>query len=160
MGRTSKKLLVRRELAKALGCDQRTVAKFQDEGMPVAVRGRGGRPSKFNAAACVAWKTKRDTSSSDTGAPAFMVARTRKELAQALEAEQRIATKGKYLVDAREVEARIADDISKARTKLLGLPRKARALLPHLTQADVLALDDLVRQALEELAGPARAPTP
>lgn len=58
------------------------------------------------------------------------------------------------LVDAKEVEARMVDEYSRCRTKLLGLPRKAKASLPHLTHADVMALDALVREALEDIAGP------
>lgn len=58
------------------------------------------------------------------------------------------------LVDARELEMRIVDEYSRCRTKLLGLPRKAKAALPHLSHADVVALDNLVREALEDIAGP------
>lgn len=56
------------------------------------------------------------------------------------------------LVDAKEVEARIIEDYGQCRTKLLGLARQAKGALPHLTHSDVLALDALIREALEELA--------
>lgn len=56
------------------------------------------------------------------------------------------------LVDAADVEARIVEDYGQCRTKLLGLARKAKSALPHLTHTDVLALDALVREALEQLA--------
>ena len=58
------------------------------------------------------------------------------------------------LVVAKEVEARMIDDYSQCRTKLLGIARKAKAALPHLTPADVATIDNLVREALEALAGP------
>jgi hypothetical protein len=59
------------------------------------------------------------------------------------------------LVDAKEVEARMIDEYSECRTKLLGIARKAKAALPHLSHTDVVAIDNLVREALEVLAGPA-----
>lgn len=64
------------------------------------------------------------------------------------------------LVDATEVESRVIDEYSRLRTKLLGLARKAKATLPHLTREDVTAIDTLVREALEDLAGTAEGPTP
>ncbi|MDP1570353.1 MAG: hypothetical protein Q8L86_10140 [Vicinamibacterales bacterium] len=57
------------------------------------------------------------------------------------------------LVNARAVEARIVDEYSKCRTKLLAVSRKAKATMPHLTHADVLQFDVLIREALEDLAG-------
>ena len=64
------------------------------------------------------------------------------------------------LVDATEVESRIIDEYSRLRTKLLGLARKAKATLPHLTREDVTTIDNLVREAREDLAGATHAPTP
>jgi len=61
------------------------------------------------------------------------------------------------LVDAREVETRVIDEYSRCRTKLLGLARKAKASLPHLTREDVTTIDTLVREALEDLAKPTPA---
>lgn len=58
------------------------------------------------------------------------------------------------LVDAKEVEERMIEEYSRCRTKLLGIARKAKAALPHLAHSDVLAIDNLVREALDGLAGP------
>jgi hypothetical protein len=62
------------------------------------------------------------------------------------------------LVDAKEVEARLTDEYSGCRTKLLGIARKAKAEMPELTHAQVLKIDTLVREALEGLAGEPPAP--
>lgn len=56
------------------------------------------------------------------------------------------------LVDAKEVEARIVDEYSRVRTKMLGVARKAKAQLPHLTREDVTTIDNLIREVLEDLA--------
>jgi phage terminase Nu1 subunit (DNA packaging protein) len=55
------------------------------------------------------------------------------------------------LVDAKEVEDKVADAFVRCRTKLLGVPSRAKLQLPHLSVADVAALDALVRESLEEL---------
>lgn len=57
------------------------------------------------------------------------------------------------LVDAKEVEARMVDEYSRCRTKLLGIARKAKAEMPELNHAQVLKIDNLVREALDGLAG-------
>jgi hypothetical protein len=56
------------------------------------------------------------------------------------------------LVDAKEMADSVAHVFTVCRTKLLALPSKAKAAIPHLTHVEVATLDDLVRQALEELA--------
>lgn len=38
------------------------------------------------------------------------------------------------------------------RTKLLGVPSRLRQRCPHLSRDDTNAVDDLIREALEELA--------
>jgi phage terminase Nu1 subunit (DNA packaging protein) len=48
-------LATRQHLAAVLGVDPRTVARLVEEGMPVAQRGRGGRPSLYDLRACVPW---------------------------------------------------------------------------------------------------------
>lgn len=56
------------------------------------------------------------------------------------------------LVDAKEITAAFTQLIVTSRTKLLGLPTKAKSRLPHLTLDDLNVLDDIVRESLEELA--------
>jgi capsule polysaccharide export protein KpsE/RkpR len=53
-----------------------------------------------------------------------------------------------------DVMAKIGEAIIRSKTKLLGLPGQAKAAIPHLTTADIVALDRLVREALEDLAAP------
>lgn len=56
------------------------------------------------------------------------------------------------LVDAKALQAGLVERITTCRSKLLGLPTKAKSQLPHLTLEDVAALEAIVREALEELA--------
>ena len=53
-------LVTRTELARLLDCHPRTIVKWTDESMPVAVRGKRGRPSRYDVVVCRAWKETRD----------------------------------------------------------------------------------------------------
>lgn len=78
--------------------------------------------------------------------------RARLAKAQADRQELELAVRRGQLVDAQDVRQRFAQLVTAAKTKLLGLPSAAKGRIPTLTVRDVDALDDLVRQALEELA--------
>lgn len=51
-----------------------------------------------------------------------------------------------------DMERRFVLRVVAARTRLLGVPSRAKQALPHLTTADLAALDRLIREALEQLA--------
>jgi hypothetical protein len=57
------------------------------------------------------------------------------------------------LVPRAEFELAWSAHVVAARTKLLGIPSRAKQLLPHLTVSDLAVLDRLIREALEELGG-------
>lgn len=69
-------------------------------------------------------------------------------------AEQEFREREGELVEARMVELKLSGVYSQVRTKLLGVPSRARQALPHLTAGDVAVLEDLVREALEDLVEP------
>lgn len=98
-----RELLTRKELAAVLEKDWRTISKWQDDGMPVAKRGRGGRPSLFDEAEVRAWLQQREEAAQDAGVPDVNAARARKEHWQACLAEQLHAMRAKTLLPAEEV---------------------------------------------------------
>lgn len=55
------------------------------------------------------------------------------------------------LVPASEVETSWANTLSQVRTKLLGIPTQFRQALPTLTPPDLVLLENLIREALENL---------
>lgn len=57
------------------------------------------------------------------------------------------------LVRASDVRKRLEEYIAACKTRLLAIPSRARQALPHLVNADVLEIENLVREALEELVG-------
>lgn len=77
-------------------------------------------------------------------------ARTEYLKAELLELERK--EKEGLLVRASEVQAKWVEVITISRTKVLGIPSKAKQRIPDLTQDQVVVLEDIVREALEELS--------
>jgi len=77
-------------------------------------------------------------------------ARTEHLKAELLELERQ--QKEGLLVKAEEVEHEWVEIITRARTKLLGIPTKAKQRIPDLDTDAIGVLDDIVREALEDLA--------
>lgn len=63
-----------------------------------------------------------------------------------------VQTRAGELVPAKAVAAKIVGVFTLCRTKLLGIPSKAKTALPQLSNQDIAVLDRLIREALEDLA--------
>jgi P27 family predicted phage terminase small subunit len=148
--------ITRRDLAKRLKVHMQTVTKWEREGLPIAWRGRKGKPSRYDETAVRAWVDAREAAggASNSSFAKFQEAGARQRNAQAELAELQLSVRRGRLVDAEAMRTRMADVFLRCRTKLLAVPAKAKTLLPHLTHADVLTLDALVRESLEDLATP------
>lgn len=156
----AKKWLTRVKLAKALGCNPRTIAKWLEDGMPVARRGRGGRPSLYDPEACAAWRESKIEAV--VGTPAgglnWSHERARKERAQAVLAEQLAASRAQDLLPKADVERAWGTLVAAARTKLLTLPQ---TLADRITRVATLegeagverVLEGVVDEVLAELSG-------
>jgi hypothetical protein len=79
-------------------------------------------------------------------------AAARRETALADLAELDVLERKAELVPAADVSARWVEVVTVAKTKLLGLPTRIKQRLPHISANDVRVIDDLVREALENLA--------
>ena len=82
-------------------------------------------------------------------------ARTEHLRAELLELERK--QKEEDLVSMDEVRTSWENIIATARTKLLGVPTKAKQRIPDLDTNAMAHLDDIIREALEELAEPQAA---
>ena len=80
-------------------------------------------------------------------------ARTEYLKAELLELDRK--QKEGLLVLASEVEARWVEIITLARTKILGIPTKAKQRIPDLDTDAIGLLEDIVRETLEDLSGEA-----
>jgi phage terminase Nu1 subunit (DNA packaging protein) len=149
-------LLTRRGLAAALECDIRTISKWQDDGMPCAQRGRGGRPSRFNVAQCRAWLEARRLATAQTHVD-LALERARKERAQAQLAEQTYRARAGELLEREDVRRTWAAVVVAIRTKLLALPvtladKVHRAALLEGAVGVERVLEAEIRNVLVELA--------
>ena len=60
--------------------------------------------------------------------------------------------KEEQLVDSKEVKATWLQLIALAKTKVLGIPSKAKQRIPDLDVSAMKCLEDIVRESLEEIA--------
>ena len=84
--------------------------------------------------------------------PEYEVSRARTEhlKAELLEIDKR--EKEAELVKADEVQQKWVQVITLARTKILGIPTKAKQRIPELDTTAITCLEDIVRETLEDLA--------
>jgi phage terminase Nu1 subunit (DNA packaging protein) len=115
----ARNLQTRGELAEALGCSVRTISTWQGEGLPVAVRGKGGRASLFDPAACRRWVETREEARANSQPVDVARARARREEAQALLAEQLHATRAGRLLPADDVAGVWSRHVAAVRAAIL-----------------------------------------
>jgi phage terminase Nu1 subunit (DNA packaging protein) len=77
-------------------------------------------------------------------------ARTEHLKAELLELDRK--QKEGILVPAADVEAKWLEIVVMARTKIMGIPTKAKQRIPDLDVDAISVLDDIVRETLEDLA--------
>ncbi len=90
---------------------------------------------------------------SGTQPPDLAESRARREAAEATLVEIELAEKRSELLPAKDVESRLVNVFAGCKTKLLGVPSRARQRDPSLTGPQVALFDTLIREALEDLAG-------
>ena len=110
----------------------------------------GQRMNRIDATNKKVKKTR--NSITDESIPEYEESRARTEhlKAELLELERK--AKEKDLVPMSEVQTTWENIVATARTKLLGVPTKAKQRIPDLDTNAMSHLDDIIREALEELA--------
>ena len=93
----------------------------------------------------------RNTTNTDE-IPDFNTSRSKREAMMARLAEIDVEEREKVLVSAAAVKSSWAQIISLARTKVLGIPSKAKQRIPDLDTSAMTCLEDIVRESLEDLA--------
>lgn len=150
-------LLTRRMLAGELGTHMMTITKWEQAGMPVAEVGRRGRPSRYRLAQVLEWLKSRDDAAAKTGTVDVARERARKEKAQAILAEQTVATRAKDLLLAADVEKAWNAEVRAVRTAILNsytsqADRVHRAAVLDGVAGVERALKALAHELLRELA--------
>jgi len=95
---------------------------------------------------------KRRNSRTDESIPDYEESRARTEHLKAELLELDRKQKEALLVSAADVKNSWAQIISLARTKVLGIPSKAKQRIPDLDTSAMTCLEDIVRESLEDLA--------
>lgn len=158
-------LVTRRDLAPLMNVHMQTVVKWEQQGMPIAKRGRAGKPSLYRVADVRAWLDSREEAAQRTGLVDVAQERANKERAQARLAEQTFQMRQRDLLPRAEVEKVWAAEQAAVRTKLLAIPQ---AYADRVFRAGTLdgvggveqALKEAVYEALRELADEDRPPQP
>lgn len=94
-----------------------------------------------------------DADDDKIGAEDFFEAKARKEVYHARLAKLKFRQLDGQLVESSQVQEEWLKIVSAVKTRMLGIPSKVRARVPHLTLDDIATIEDEVRTALEEMAG-------
>ena len=148
--------LTRLALAAALGCAVRTIHKWEGEGLPVAIRGRGKQPSRYDETAVRAWlQTREGQIRQDTAG--LTAARTQREHWQAKLAHQQYQVRGRMLLPVEQVDRIWSGQVAAVRARLLLMPQTLADKLLRIGATDGAAgiereLERAIHQVLTELS--------
>jgi len=92
------------------------------------------------------------------GLPSLKESRARREAAEAALAEIELAEKRRELVPAKDVESKLVNTFAQCKTKLLAVASRARQRDPALTGTQVELFENLIREALDDLASASDPP--
>ena len=83
----------------------------------------------------------------------FYIAKTRKEVYAARLARLKFRQLDGQLVESDQVQAEWQKIVTAVKTRMLSVPSKVRARVPHMTLSDMATMEEEIRAALEELSG-------
>lgn len=157
--------LTRRDLAERLGVHMQTVTKWERDGLPIAERGRKGKPSTYREADVRAWLASREDAAKKSGMIDVAQERARKERAQAVLAEQSYRARERELLPAAEVEKIWNAEVQAVRTAILATyttqaDRVHRAATLEGVGGVEAELKAIAHELLRELSAPAREVAP
>ena len=154
-------LVPRRQLAARLAVHMQTITKWEREGMPIAERGRKGRPSLYREIEVRAWHKAREKAAQHGGRLDMIQERARKEKWQGLLAEQQYLLREQELLPREEIEKVWAAEVSAVRAALLSWSTTLADKVHRVSTLEGLpgverVLQDAVRDVLREFSDPHR----
>ena len=127
-------------IAEVFGVAPKTIVEWQEQGLPIAVRGRPGVPSEYDTAACIEWMVEREIKKIQAERPQDRLARL-----QADKIEIELAERRGVLIPADLLEPRLQAAFTAARERWLEVaPRLAREFT-----ADAAAREALLQAEFE-----------
>lgn len=130
-------------IARMFGVAPKTIVDWQEQGFPVAVRGRPGVPSVFDAPACIEWFVQREVAKVQGETPRDRLARL-----QAEEIELRLDEKRGLLVPTSKIEPLWLAMVSSAKSYLRSQTDDLAELLE--TTEGVEAKRDLIGETFDQ----------
>lgn len=131
------------QVADLFGVAPKTIVDWQEQGFPIAVRGRPGVASEYESAECIAWYMQREVAKVQAETPRDRLARLQSE-----EIELRLLEKRGSLVQADKIEPMWDGMVGAARAFLRSEVNRIAQLLQH---ADgVEAKRDLLSETFDE----------
>lgn len=111
-------------IAEVFGVAPKTIVEWQEQGFPVAVRGRPGVPSEYETEACIDWLVTREVKKVQSEKPQDRLARVQADKIEMENAERR-----GLLIPADQLEPQLKAAFVAAREAWLdAVPRLAREL--------------------------------
>lgn len=162
---TTPSLLTRKDLSLLLAKHMGTITKWERDGMPIAERGRRGKPSLYREVDVRAWLAAREDAAQHSGLVDVAQERAKKERWQGLLTEQTFRIRGRELLLKNDVERVWAAEVTAVRTKLLSWPTSLADKVQRAAATEGLVgvtrvLRDAVGEVLRELADPDRITGP
>jgi phage terminase Nu1 subunit (DNA packaging protein) len=129
-------------IAEVFGVAPKTIVEWQEQGLPVALRGGPGVPSEYESEACIGWYVDREVKKVQRETP-----RDRLFRLQAEDLEADLLTKRGLLIPADQLEPKLAAAITAAREQLLS---DAQRLAPVLVGKSATEIEAALTRSHEQ----------
>jgi len=129
------------QIAEMFGVAPKTVVQWQEQGMPIAERGRPGVPSEYESAACINWLVSREVAKVQAERPQDRLHRV-----QADKIEMENAEKRGQLVSAAQLEPKLRAMVIAAREAWRNEPARLAREVPGRA---VREIEDLIAAAFD-----------
>lgn len=106
-------------IAAVFGVSPKTINEWQEQGMPIAERGRPGVASQFESSACIEWYVRREVAKVQAETPSDRLARVKADAIEMDNAERR-----GLLIPADQLEPKIKAAMVLAREQWMDQPAR------------------------------------
>lgn len=137
------RIIGQEQIADLFGVAPKTIVEWQEQGLPIALRGRPGVASEYESAACVEWYMQRELNKVQAETPRDRLARLQADKIE-LELEAQRGT----LVPADLIEPMWLSLVTAAKNHLRAEPDRLAHLMEHAETVD--AKRDLLAETFEE----------
>lgn len=128
-------------IAAVFGVAPKTIVEWQEQGFPIAVRGRPGVPSEYDSSACIAWYVDREVRKVQDEKPGDRLSRLKAD-----EIELNLMERRGLLIPADQLEPKLRAAFVAAREAWLNEPARISRAVQGKTESDA---EQLLQEAFE-----------